>query len=613
MTTTKKAPSPREAMRSFRKLVRRFGPYLRPHRILIGGSMATMLLTVAFRALQPWPLKWVFDRVIIPTEDGSGFLASLEPRGLLALASVALVSIVLARAVGSYLSKVGFALIGNRVLTKVREDVFQHLNCLSPAFYGKRSSGDLVVRVVGDVGLLKEVAVTALMPLMASVLVLVLMIGLMVAIEWRLALVATATLPLYWLPTARMSKKIHSAAREQRRREGDIASTAAESVGAMDVVQAHSLADKFEAKFAAHNSGSLREGVKTKRLTARLEGSVLVLTGVSTAIVLWFGANLVLSGAITAGTLLVFLSYLKSAFKPMQDFAKYTGRLAKAVAAGERVLEILETEPDVADSPDAIAAPPFRGHIQFENVSFAYNSSTPVLRDVTVNIEPGNLVAIVGPSGSGKSTMVRLLLRLFNATDGSVRIDGCDVREYTLRSLRSQIGLVMQDNLLFATSIHENIEAGVVGLDRARITAAARLANADGFIRELPDGYDTVVGERGVTLSAGQRQRIAIARAAVRDTPILILDEPTSGLDEINRHEVFGAIRRLAAGRTTLFVTHDLSQARVADNILFLHGGKIVEYGPPEDLLEADGTFALWTSVREATESSAHGIVGEAV
>jgi ATP-binding cassette subfamily B protein len=307
----------------------------------------------------------------------------------------------------------------------------------------------------------------------------------------------------------------------------------------------------------------------------------------------------VLRGALSPGDLLVFLAYLKTAFRPVRDLAKHTGRLAKSTAAGERVLDLLARTPDVRDLPGAVAAPQLCGRVRFEGVGFAYEAGHPVLAGVDFEVEAGRRVALVGPSGIGKSTLVRLILRLYDPCVGRVLIDGHDVREYTLASLRSRAAVVLQDSVLFAASARDNIAYGAPGASSEEVEAAARLANAHDFIRALPRGYDTDLGERGVTLSHGQRQRIAIARAAVRRAPLLILDEPTTGLDEENQRAVVEALERLAAGRTTFLVTHDLSLAARADEIFYLEGGRILERGSHADLMRAGGRYAALHRLQE--------------
>ncbi|HYO48274.1 MAG TPA: ATP-binding cassette domain-containing protein, partial [Chloroflexia bacterium] len=467
----------------------------------------------------------------------------------------------------------------------------------------------LVVRVISDVSQLKDVAITALLPLFAHGLILLGMVGLMLWLNWQLTLLALVTVPFFWLSTLRLSKRIQDAARKQRKREGAMAATASESLGAIKIVQALSLENILSASFFSQNKESLKQDAKASKLSASLERTVDVLIAISTGLVLWYGATLVMNKSLTPGDLLVFLTYLKNAFKPVRDFAKYTGRLAKATAAGERVLDLLDREPDVRDLPYAIPAPALRGAIAFENVSFEYEPGRPVLRDINLNIEPGRCVALVGPSGNGKSTLVGMILRLYDPCMGAVKIDGRDIREYTLDSLRSQVGVVMQDTVLFAASARDNIAYGAPDATDEEIIAAARLANAHDFIEALPEGYDTVLGERGSTLSNGQRQRISIARAAIRRAPILILDEPTTGLDEENERAVMEALQRLMVGRTTFLITHKLAHAQLADTVMVLENGRIVEQGPYGELLHSGRLHRQIYTVKTAKEEGVHHLV----
>lgn len=576
-------------------MARHFWPHMRQERRLIALSLLALFAEIGLRLLEPWPLKWVFDSVF-PTKSGTtstgpSFLGSLEPGGIALLAAVAVVAITALRALATYWNTIGFTQVGNRVLTQVRSDVYSHIQRLSLSFHTKARSGDLVVRVIGDVSQLKDVAVTALLPMLANVLIVVGMLGLMLLLNWRLALLSLVTVPLFWLSTVRLTGRIQEAARKQRKREGAMAATAAESISAIRVVQALSLEETLGASFFGQNKESLKQDAKGSKLAAGLERSVDVIIAIATGLVLWYGATLVLSNAMTAGDLLVFLTYMKNGFKPVKDFAKYTGRLAKATAAGERVLDLLDREPEIRDLPGAVAAPPLRGAVAFRNVSFEYEPGRPVLRDINLDVAPGQHVAVVGLSGNGKSTLVSLLLRLYDPTAGSVTIDGRDVREYTVSSLREQISTVMQDTILFAASARDNIAYGCPDATDEEVVAAARLANAHDFIEALPEGYDTILGERGTTLSNGQRQRIAIARAAIRKAPVLVLDEPGTGLDEENERTVMEALDRLVAGRTTFLVTHKLTQTRNADTIIVLDSGRIIEQGTHSELMQAGGVY----------------------
>ncbi len=597
---------------SLKRMVLYFRPYLKGERRLLAGAFAGLFAQVLFRLLEPWPLKFILDSVIVSPAGSSsnGFLGTLTVGQLLLAVSLGLVVVVALRALAEYLSTVCFALIGNRVLTRVRADLYAHLQRLPLAYHTSTRGGDLTMRLVSDVGLLKEVTVTAFLPMLGNALVLLGMVGVMLWLNASLTLLALAVLPLFWLFSQRQARRIRDVARKERQREGALAATVSESLGAIKVVQALSLERRFSRSFAGQNTKSLREGVKAKRLAAGLERTTDVLIAVASAVVLYFGARLVLGGALSAGELVVFVTYLKSAFKPVRDFAKYTGRLAKASAAGERVLSILETEPTISDRADALSAAPFRGAVRFEAVSFGYDPGMPVLKDFSLKIAPGERVALVGESGSGKSTLASLLPRLYEPQAGRILIDGRDIRDYTLASLRTQLSVVLQENILFGVSVHENIACSVPYATAAEVEGAAKLAGAHGFIMRLPEGYDTVLGERGATLSGGQRQRLAIARAALRQAPILILDEPTVGLDEENERYVQEALETLARGRTTLLVTHDLSLAARADRVVYLERGRVLEAGRHAELLRRGGRYAslyrLQLSTREREEAVTH-------
>jgi ATP-binding cassette, subfamily B, bacterial len=587
----------RESLPGLWQLARYFWPQIRQYRLLLASSFFTLFAEVFLRLLEPWPLKFVFDR-LVPTQapnsllPGQGYLEGMDTPRLLIVSAVILVVLGALRAMAAYHNVVGFAMIGNRVLTKLRARLYRHVQYLSLSFHSRARTGDLVLRVVQDVGLLQDVAVRAFLPLFGKLLLLAAMIGLMFFLNWRLALVSLSVLPLFWLRTIRLSRRIQDVARKQRQQQGIMAATAAESIQGIRTVQAMSLEGTFAKVFSAENEKILKEEIRAKRLSAQLERSVDVLVAVATALVLWYGGGLVLRAQISAGDLIIFLAYLKYAYRPVQDFAKYAGRLAKASAASHRVMELLDRVPDVRDRPDAVPAPAFAGAVCFDRVTFAYEHGPWLFENLTLRVEPGQHVALVGPSGGGKSTLLSLVLRLYDPHAGRLLIDGRDLREFTLESLRAQMSVVLQDNLLFAATVLDNIACGVAHATREDVEAAARLANAHDFIIQLPEGYETLLGERGVTLSHGQRQRLAVARAAVRRAPILILDEPTTGLDQDNQQAVLAGLRRLYENRTTFLITHDPNQARDADLILYLQDGQVMESGTHAELVRAGRYYA---------------------
>ena len=332
--------------------------------------------------------------------------------------------------------------------------------------------------------------------------------------------------------------------------------------------------------------------MRARSLKAKLSPLVQIIVAVGTCLVLWFGATMVLAGTLSAGSLIAFILYLSKMYKPMQELSKMTDTYSKAAVGYERIREVLETDRTLNDLPGARVAPHFKGKIEFEHVYFSYNREQPILKDINLTIKPGQLAALVGPTGAGKTTIISLIARFYDPDSGSVKIDGWDVRRFRQRSLRQQISFVLQENILFHAPVWQNIAYGKPEATRAEILRAAQLANADEFIAEMPQGYDTMIGERGVTLSGGQRQRIAIARAIIRDTPLLLMDEPTSDLDSASEKLVFEALDRLMAGKTSIVIAHRLATVRRADVIFVVEDGAIVERGRHEQLLQSGGLYS---------------------
>lgn len=601
----KRQPTLQDAFPSLRQILKRFWPHICRQRNIIIGATVAMVAEVALRLLEPWPLKFVFDFVLMNSSQAGTSTApgGMSPMTLLAVCAIALVLIVSARAFSSYMNRVGFALAGNRLLTECRGELFSHLQRLSLSYHSKKKTGEIVTRITGDIGRLKEIAVTAALPLMVHLVMLISMLGVMFWMDWRLSLVTLFIFPLFALTTRRISGRIRKVARKQRMREGEIGATAAEAISAIKTVQSLSLEEIQNRKFTAKNKASLKEGVQGKRLTAKLNSIVDILIAVATSFVLWFGAQRVVNGALTPGELIVFLAYLKGAFRPIRDLAKYAGRIAKGAASAERIMEVLDTTPAIVDVPKAINTPPLITHISFDNVTFSYEQNRPALTGVSFTVQQGQVVALAGPSGAGKSSVINLLLRLYDPDSGSVRFEGRDIRDYKINSVRRSISLVPQDNVLFGVSIRENIACTALDATEEDIIAAAKLARAHDFIMELPDGYDTVLAERGSTLSEGQRQRIAIARAAVRSAPILVFDEPTASLDNENTVLISDAIHDLAKNRITIIVAHDLWTVEQADMILYFEDGQIREYGSHAELLESGGEYARMYGLRITSSS----------
>ncbi len=576
------------ALPGLRRTLHHVRPHVRPHRRLVIIGMIALFAEVAFRLAEPWPLKFVLDAIIASASPDLVADAAGEDNVMLlvVVAALAVVAVAALRAGSAYLRTVCFALAGTRAMTGVRAQLYEHLQRLSLRYHRSARSGDLLNRLIGDVGRVQEVAVTAALPLLGNIVTLVAMLGVMLWMDWHLALVSVGALLVFSLGSSRQGPRITGAARKQRRREGDLAGAANETLGAMQVVQAYGLEDVLSDRFAASNSKALKDGVKASRMSAALERGTDVLVGLASGVVLLLGARQVLAGTLTPGELTVFISYLKASFKPMRDLAKYTGRIAKAAASGERISDLLDADPDIVDSSWARPVQRLHGYVAFEGVSTSYGDGRLALRDVDLTVQAGQRIGLLGPSGGGKSTLASLLPRLQDPVSGQIRLDGHDMRDLTLASVRANIAMVLQDSVLFATTVAENIGYGRPGASPEEIVAAARAAGAHEFISAMPQGYHTVLGERGSTLSGGQRQRIAIARAMLRDAAIVVLDEPTTGLDPRTSAEVRQALRDLSAGRTTFIITHDVRDVADCDLVLWITEGRIMDRGTPEEIRE---------------------------
>ncbi|MCU0543729.1 MAG: ABC transporter ATP-binding protein/permease [Oscillatoriaceae cyanobacterium Prado104] len=594
----------KETIPGMGRIIGKFWPQIRKQNLLIVISFLALIAETVFRLLEPWPLKIIFDYILLSGFESASqvfpIIQQLNTLELLTILAVAIVAIAALRAGCAYISTIGMALAATHIMTEIRGTLYSHLQRLSLSFHSKAKSGDLITRVTYDVERIREATVTAALPLFTNVFTLTGMLGVMLWMNWELAIIAIAVFPLFILVSAHLSKRIQKVARKQRKREGAMAATAAEAMGAIKVVQALSLQGMLESSFSKDNQKSLQEGAESQKLAAGLERTVEMLVAVATALILWRGVQLVLDKMVSPGELLVFINYLKTAFKPMRQLAKYTAQISKATASGERIIDLLDTVPEIRDSRGAITAPHFRGAVEFKNVMFAYEPEKVILQNMSFRVKAGQQIALVGPSGGGKSSLVSLLLRLYDPLEGNILIDGHDLREYKVDSLRQQISIVLQESVLFAVSVRDNIAYGCLNATDAEIEAAARLANAHDFIEALPQGYDTILGERGATLSGGQRQRIAIARAAVRQSPIVILDEPTTGLDQENERDVSEALERLTLNCTTFWITHNLQAAEQADTILYIESGQVVEQGSHKELLKLGGKYAAMHAVQSA-------------
>jgi len=591
---------------------------LKPHSTaLVLGLVAAVGEGVA-SLLEPWPLKIVFDDVLKAHRPVHGWLnrwvtttAGEDPVAILKFAVAAVVLIALLDALCSYSEKYLTTSVSQWVMHDLRRTLYSHIQRLSLAYHNQKQTGDLISRVTSDIDAIQSFIASGLLGSVLSCLTLVGMIGVMFYINWRFTLIALAVAPVLFVLVYSYTRRIKKAARAVRQKEGEIVSIVQEVFSSIQVVKAFAREDYEQRRLEEESLEGVEIALRARSLKAKLAPLVEIVVAVGTCMVLWFGARMVLTGALSVGSLVVFILYLGKMYKPMQELSKMTDSYSKAAVGYERIREVLETDREIKDVRGARAAPHFKGRIEFEDVNFSYTPDHPVLKDVSLVIEPGQTAALVGPTGAGKTTIVSLIARFYDPDSGVVRIDGRDVRRFQQKSLRGQISFVLQETLLFHASVWQNIAYGKPEARRAEILRAAELANAHEFIEKLPETYNTVIGERGVTLSGGQRQRLAIARALIRNSPLLILDEPSSGLDASSEKLVFEGLDRLMENKTSIVIAHRLSTIRKADVIFVVDDGRIAERGRHQELLKSGGLYAQLyeTQFREEDRPSDDGLV----
>jgi len=571
---------------------------LRPHtKALILGTLAAIGDAVA-NLLDPVPLKVVLDNVL-RSKAPSGWLNTLilslagtDRLAIIKAAAIAVLIIALFGALCTYAEKLLTTRVGQWVMHDLRQNLYFHIQRLSLAYHDQKSTGDLLSTVTSDIDSIQTFISSNLLDALINVLTLAGMVGVMFYINWQFTLIALSVAPVLALVVFKYTRSIRKASREVRKKQGEMVSVIQEVLSSMRVVKAFAREDYEVHRLEEESLENVEIALRARAVKARLSPLVEVIVAIGTGLVLWFGARLVLAGSLSAGSLVMFIWYLGKMYKPMQDLSKMTDAYSKASIGYERIREILDMDGEVKDQPGARKVARLRGKIEFDHVTFGYDPKSPTLEDMSFRIEPGQMAAFVGPTGAGKTTIISLISRFYDPVSGAVKIDGVDLRRYQQRSLREHISVVLQETVLFQGSIWHNIAYGKPNASRTEILKAAELANATEFIEKMPNGYDTLVGERGVTLSGGQRQRIAIARAVIRNTPILILDEPSSGLDAESERLVFDALDRLMKGKTSIVIAHRLSTIRSADVIFVVQDGKLIESGKHEELAAAGGLYA---------------------
>ncbi len=574
------------------------GQLLKPHSKQIAFAILAVVGEGVADLAQPWPLKLILDNVLRarPMEGrlNDWILANVGADKLALVKFAAIASLVIAavNALCSYAEKYLTTSVGQWVMHDLRRMLYSHIQRLSLSFHDAKRSGDLISSITSDIDSIQSFITSGLLGALVNVLTLFGMMGVMFYINWKFTLIALSVAPALFLVVFSYTRKIKKAAREVRKKEGEILSVIQEVFSSIRVVKAFAREDYEEKRLEGESLESIEIALRARSLKAKLSPLVEIIVACGTALVLWFGARMVIEETLSAGTLVLFIVYLGKMYKPMQELSKMTDAYSKAEVGYERIKEVLDTDLAIKDLPGARKALNLKGKVEFDNVSFHYQPDSPILKDVSFTIEPGQVAAIVGPTGSGKSTIIGLIPRFYDPVCGVVKIDGVDVRRYRQKSLRQQMSFVLQDTLLFNAPVWTNIAYGRPEATRQEILHAAELANAHEFIQKMPQGYDTMVGERGVTLSGGQRQRIAIARAVVRNTPILIMDEPSSGLDANSEKLVFEALDRLMKGKTSIVIAHRFSTIRAADVIFVVKEGQLVERGSHDELMNIAGVYA---------------------
>ena len=571
---------------------------IRPYRGWLAIVFVAMLLETAMSIAAPWPLKIIIDNVVgdhkLPEfltwlRDFSSGEKTLALAGVVALASVLIAAL---GAVAGYIDNYYTESVAQYVANDLRHRLYHHLQRLALKYYDTHKIGNMLSTITDDVLTIQSFASTALLSILVDSVTIIGMVAVMLYLNFDFALIAVGVTPFLLFFISRFKKLVKNATHEVRKKQSGIVSVLQQGLESERTVQAFGREDTELERLDTASMESVQAALKARRVKSLLSPIVSVTVSLCVAFVLWRSAGLILSDAMTIGALTVFLSYLNKFFKPVQDLAKMTNAIAQAQVGLERIQAILDADAMIPQKPDAREPGRLSGNIVFEHVAFAYDPAAPVLRDINLTIKPGQRIGVCGPTGGGKSTVLSLIPRFYDPTGGRVMIDGVDVSDYTLDGLRAQIGFVLQDTVLFAGKICDNIAYGRLDATPEEIIAAAKMANAHDFIMRMPDGYDSLVGERGLTLSGGQRQRIGIARAVVRNSPILILDEPTAALDTESEKLVMEALERLMKGRTVITIAHRLSTIRDADKIVVLKGGFVAEEGTHDELIQTNQLYA---------------------
>jgi ABC-type multidrug transport system fused ATPase/permease subunit len=561
-------------------LFRRMISYITTQRKETTLLVAAIIVSTIINLLPPYLYTLAIDR----------YIGQFDTSGLYLL-GIGFVIVYLLTFVTQFTQEYLIGWLGSKLELNMRMDIFQHLQRLSLSFYAKREVGSIVSRVTNDIDKITELITSGIASVVADLLTLVGIIAIMLWMNWWLSLITFSIIPIMAFFLYVWGRRVRRVYRETRKTIASVSAKMEESVSGMKEIQSYSREGETRREFREVNRNNMEANVQAGQIMSAFWPAVTVFTAIGNFFVLWFGGGAVMAGTLSVGVLFGFMSYLGRFFWPIQDLSGFWNSVQSALAAAERIFDIMDTPEGIKDDVDAVELPRIEGHIQYENLDFRYEEDTPVLTDINLDIKPNTTVALVGPTGVGKTTMINLLYRFYDPQEGAVKVDGYDIRNVTINSLRRQIAVVLQDNFLFSGTVMENIRYGNLDATDEEIIEVAKMVGAHEFIEKLPEGYQTDVRERGGRLSVGQRQLISLARALLADPRILIMDEATSSIDAYTELIIQQALELVFKNRTSIIIAHRLSTVRNADMIIVLHEGKIAEKGNHDELIETDGLY----------------------
>ena len=580
---------------------------MRRHAWRLALAVVEVLLLSALEVLKPWPLKIVIDNVLGGAKPQLSWLQALPPSELLTVACLGLIVLYLGLSILQVSNNYLTISIGQRMVNDLRSRLFQHLQRLSLAFHRRREVGDLMMRINYDTFSIQTIAMNGMFPILSSLILLTAMFMMMLRIDRTLTLVALGVVPLLLILIGSISGRIDRLATGARSKESDLYNVAHRALSAIHVVQAFTREAEVQQEFVKKSSESLGENLRLYMFQTLYGGAVSILVASGTAMVIYIGTLHVMERRLTIGDLVVFVTYLASLYAPINQLFQTYGQVHSAVAGMRRCMELLDVDPEIQDRPGARPAGRLRGAVEFRDVTFAYGPGEPVLKNINFKADPGETVAIVGPTGAGKTTLTSLLARFYEQQTGTIEIDGRAIEQFTLRSLRENIAIVLQPPMVLSDTVRANIALGKPSATNEEIARAAQMARLGPLLIKLPNGLDEIVGPGGHQLSQGEAQRVTIARALIRNAPILIMDEPTSALDAETESLVMGAVQEVMRGRTTLVIAHRLATIQNATRILVLRDGVIEEQGPFNKLINAGGFFSYLYSLQSQSPQAGSG------